>query len=1205
MDNRFFSKIVSITLIVILVGALAGCAGTIMSRDQRTVSIAVVENDPRDANGDLNPQSTYAGVSLAASQIRERGGIEIEVREYDDDNDPEKARKIAEEIANSNALAVISSSSITNLEAMSDTLENSGIPLIVVSPVTEQFTAANFYQFNLSYTVETEGAYSANYLRRLIGSETVAILSTGDSYSQALARQFKNTFRGLGGTVSIERSADEGTVDRIISDLVSANPAAVFIAADEATSAELVIQMKRQGLSYFTAGGSNLTSAAFLERIESEPEEATFPGYFTEGIHTTRTIIFDSANRYANRFLADYQNAYAADGTRSLEPPDDRVVNGYDAALVLLAAMQNGNVNGAAIQVESDRAMTYRALTAMDNPSSSALGVVGPIYFEPTRNIRRAPRFGIYQNGELVSASIQFEPVVALSEIRDLPREIERRRILTVNGDYVYRSNVVYVGIDLLGVDNIDIKTSTYKMDFYLWFRYRPNEQDPAYRPEDFVFMNADGEFEFTPLRDEANPDGTVLKTYRVSGTFKEQFQFHNYPFDHQTLTVELRNQSATTTFIQYVVDRVGMRYGDENELLENFQDNGAFEGLFGWNENAARLTQDVFPTSSTLGSPQNFNQNVATDFSLIELQIDLERDALQYIIKSLLPLLITLLLAYITFFLPLGHEERLTIGSTALLTTAFFHLSFANSLPEIGYTVAMEFLFYASYGMCTLIVLLETLSSRYGRAAENAKKKSEKTRLQNTRHALDLFGRIMYPTILLATLAVGFFIYNGTLQLGPERDSLSTSLLDTVIRPRGSDLTAESAVPTAAPSGSEVILTLSTWRPEDAEEIQSLLDEFGAYALATTGKQISVNYRPVVSTNYDSLMDLELSRGAGPDLLYIRPFSVDGNIIRYLTPLDDRLPLDQNFDTTKLTPWTNSASGRVYAMPFVGVVQGLYYNKDIFDKYFLEAPETWEEFKLTAGALKFADENLIPIANALNQSEDSEMFMSIAANFLGGPEGRQRFMQTDGTSLCYDDNRIVRLFQAIEDLKPYLPENTATISSQTSKELFLQGKAAMLFGGSWDLQTISQGASFAWDVFAVPAPFASTTFVIFQPDVGIGINRATQHPDEAKLFLEWLMTPEAINLMAQKLPGFYPLRLVEVTPGSDPNDSKFLNLVYDYPSDIRWMYTEISNGSPSALEIVRRNLYEMMAFDLSSRDAALRLQNGLGEWYEPAQSCR
>lgn len=100
-------------------------------------------------------------------------------------------------------------------------------------------------------------------------------------------------------------------------------------------------------------------------------------------------------------------------------------------------------------------------------------------------------------------------------------------------------------------------------------------------------------------------------------------------------------------------------------------------------------------------------------------------------------------------------------------------------------------------------------------------------------------------------------------------------------------------------------------------------------------------------------------------------------------------------------------------------------------------------------------------------------------------------------------------------------------------------------------------------------------------------------------------MSPEAINLLAQKLPGFYPLRLVQITPGADPNDTKFLNLVYDYPSDIRWMYTEISSKSPGALDIIRRDLYEMMTTDLTPREAADRLQAGLGEWYEPAQNCK
>jgi raffinose/stachyose/melibiose transport system substrate-binding protein len=247
---------------------------------------------------------------------------------------------------------------------------------------------------------------------------------------------------------------------------------------------------------------------------------------------------------------------------------------------------------------------------------------------------------------------------------------------------------------------------------------------------------------------------------------------------------------------------------------------------------------------------------------------------------------------------------------------------------------------------------------------------------------------------------------------------------------------------------------------------------------------------------------------------------------------------------------------------------------------------------------------DIVPVANALNANEDSEMFMSIAANFLGGPDGRRRLMRTDGTSLCYDNSRVVNVFQAIEALKPFLPEDAATMNSQANKELFFNQEAAMMFGGSWDLQKMTEEASFNWGVFAVPAPSLRQTYVIFQPDIGIGVNKDSPYQEEARLFLEWVMTKDAVNLTAKNLIGFYPLNVNKPAISGGIHDQKFLELVREYPGDIRWMFTEISNKIPSAADIIRRDLYQMMVSDLAPRDAAQNLQNDLGEWYEPAQSC-
>ena len=166
-----------------------------------------------------------------------------------------------------------------------------------------------------------------------------------------------------------------------------------------------------------------------------------------------------------------------------------------------------------------------------------------------------------------------------------------------------------------------------------------------------------------------------------------------------------------------------------------------------------------------------------------------------------------------------------------------------------------------------------------------------------------------------------------------------------------------------------------------------------------------------------------------------------------------------------------------------------------------------------------------------------------------------------------------------------------------------------MLFGGSWDLQKFTDEAKFDWSVFAPPAPAGHTTYVIFQPDVGIGINNASQHKDEAMKFLNWLMT-DGVKETQKYLPGRYLLiNSATSSPSSTGHEADFARLT-QYPSDIRWMFTDVDSQYPRSSEIIRSALYKMVTPDssgayLSAKDAAQQLQGGLGEWYEPAQTCK
>lgn len=1173
----------------LIAGILSACTG-----NRGTLTIAVAESSPGTEN-ETNAHSLYAGARLAAEQINEAGGINgyiVKIVPYGDNNDPLGAELNAQTIAQSDAVAVIGHSSSETTSVAAPIYLRAGLPAINASPVSMETTRNFSNYFNISYTAEQQGAYLANYARRSLGIDHATIIYASNVSASALARKFENTFRGLGGTIvftqnlSAQSDMTEGEINDIAGRVFSVDSGVLLIAANETISANLVIELKNRGFNNPILGGDNLSTFGFIEKIEKESTEQVHPGYYTDGMVSTRALLPDSASGFTSQFVRDYQQAY----------PDIAVSNsaarGYDAVLAISKAIQ---ISEGSSDVAQERANILTALPQINDPETTFYGVTGPIYFERDRNAVRQTLFGIYQYGHLISAPIQYEPILLPARVPDLHEQIQKGHVITLDGKYVYATNIIYTGMDIIEIREIDQKASTYNVDFYLWFRYKPKENDSAFQPENITFTNGESNNDKDIVREEVTADGSVYKTLRVSGIFKNQFNYQAYPFDEQDLIIKFRNQNATASFIQYVVDRPGMRYFNDKELLNYIRSHGAFESLFGWLPVLANVDQSLFSTTSTLGDPQNFGNTLTTDFSSFDIHIRIERDALGFIIKSLLPLVITLALAYITFYLPLGHSERLVIGSTALLTTAFFHLGLASALPEIGYTVAVEYFFYAAYLMTALIVLLETISIRIEKQADDIKSKKIKAQYEQKRQNLNLIGRIMYPSILLFVIGIGGLAYMGWIDFNPNTQTIrratqSITQSDAV----ASNLTEE---PVEAEDG-KVTLNLTTWRPEDDAQIRKLLQAF-----QDENPDITVVHQPIAGVNYDDVLTIQFNNKRGPDLFFIPPF--DRKYLANAMNLSS-LPIEKQFAENRRVPWQNE-NGAYYGLPYAGVIQGVYYNKDIFNKLQLSPPTTWREFLATAEKLK--DAGYTPFANGLKEDEESDMFMTLTPNFIGGPDGRALYMTTSANARCFNDFFAVRAFHSMEEIMPYMSKDFTTVSSATSKQRFINQDAAMLFGGSWDLRYFSENVKFDWSVFASPAPAGSRTYVIFQPDIAIGINNqiSTVHQKAALRFLEWLLTEKSLNLTNEILPGFYPLSNTPTQPGSNIHSAEFQQLAENYPTDLRWAYSELyaTNQVPRASDLIQKGLYGIMTNKLSAQEAADQLQAGMAEWYEPAQVCK
>lgn len=395
-----------------------------------------------------------------------------------------------------------------------------------------------------------------------------------------------------------------------------------------------------------------------------------------------------------------------------------------------------------------------------------------------------------------------------------------------------------------------------------------------------------------------------------------------------------------------------------------------------------------------------------------------------------------------------------------------------------------------------------------------------------------------------------------------------------------------------------EVVLTLGSWRPEDVEQMSRILAKFHAQYPA-----IMIKFDPTSAPDYDAALEAQLKAGTGPDLMYLRSFSISRNLFNqgFLEPLNAVSGVRDNFQPAMLTPWAIE-TGVVYGVPFIATSHGIYYNQDIFDQLNLKVPQTWAE--LLTAAQKIKNAGTVPFANATGDAWTAAelMFMNLAPNFVGGREGRQQYLNGER---CFNDAQMVAAFQALKDLAPFLPPNQEQLKYVDSQQLFLQGKAAMLLDGSWDIPFFeAQRPTFRWSVFAPPPPQGQPGYVTFHLDAGLGLNSASKYKAEARTFLEWMAEPAAGALLANELPGFFPMQQ-GLPLLQDEHATAFLKLNEGRGTDVRFAWEKLRDGSPDAYNLILDNSVKVINGQVTPQRAADALQAGLAKWFPPAQQCQ
>ncbi len=538
-----------IAVIGIIVFALLIIFGTrFLSKKSDTLFVAVV--GPMSGDDASKGEEMVRGVSLYVDEVNAAGGVngkKIELLIFDDQNDHDLARSKALEIAQeSNALVVLGHRSTDASIQGGEVYQDVGIAAISGS---EAVTEGNDWYFRTTSSNHAQAVFLANYVRRILDQDTVSIIYDQDAYGSSLAESFKNTFGGLGGKVKFIWSFDaeaenlDDTFDQIIADLLRARndkPGMIFMATHGSEAVKLVTGMRRKGLSYSVIGTDSLGTPAMVEKFAAYPEEQGKPGYLSDGIFASTDILFDVAGEKAIEFSETFIDSYA-------EEPGARAATYYNAAAAAVHAIIKSGAQGDPEMLEEERQNIRDQLASMNNSKSAADGIGGPIFFNNKGDVVKTMSVGVFDHQHFISALTQLQPINDLDRIPDLDAALEAGQIHIVNSEYLYQTNVVYVGMDINEVSNLNIKNSSYTVDFYLWFRYRGD-----FEPHNIEFINTKGSNKLgSPVIDQI-VDGVAHKLYRVKTDFVGDFSFYDYPFDKQELTIAFRHTDMTRENLIY-----------------------------------------------------------------------------------------------------------------------------------------------------------------------------------------------------------------------------------------------------------------------------------------------------------------------------------------------------------------------------------------------------------------------------------------------------------------------------------------------------------------------------------------------------------------------------------------------------------------------------------------------------------------------------
>jgi small-conductance mechanosensitive channel/ABC-type branched-subunit amino acid transport system substrate-binding protein len=545
-----------ILLAILVIGTVLSLfARVAILRDNKSTRPRVALVAPK---GSANVKLLRQGAELYAETLNRQGGFkgrQLEIVDF------EETSKVAESIvADKRVVAVIGHLDINTLKASAPLYAGKKLPVVTTIPLTENLPGIT----SMALDLRDQARFVANYARNIQLRRFMYVVREAGAEYDPLVEPFADVYKRFETPVKqiwvIPSSADaEAKIKSVLDEIKNIDIGSVYLATSPELAARLVKGIRETGNTLDIFGPSQLASGEFAQKLTSlSGKNATTQSH---GIIVATPTLFDTANEDAQRFQTRYQQKFGAS-------PDWLATSAFDAVKVALSPKPGVD---------------------------DVQGISGTLSFADGR-VQMPILMGVYNGERIISAPVQLLPIAKGASF-DYIEALRNGRVLYVNDRFMFKTNVVYVGVTLNEVSELDMQKEVATIDMSIWFRYRG-----SFDPHDLQIPNAVEPVKFEKPEESKESDEVQYRRYRIKQKFKLNFTDAKRSYGQHIAGLTFRHRLLNRNNLFYVVDVLGMPTG--NSLIEDLHKRKVVTPGSGWVAESAWVSQDVVRERGE-GAPQ------------------------------------------------------------------------------------------------------------------------------------------------------------------------------------------------------------------------------------------------------------------------------------------------------------------------------------------------------------------------------------------------------------------------------------------------------------------------------------------------------------------------------------------------------------------------------------------------------------------------